>query len=286
MHVRVKKLLREQDNCVAVWQLRKAGVGEEAIATLVRDWRRMHDGVYVAVFGQPTLQQRRRSAALTTPTTVLSHFSAAAFSEIRPHSGLIQSVSRPGNAGTRRTKELVIHHSTTLAGDVVTRDGMRVTTAERTVVDFGPALDDKARRKMVREALRIRVVTISSLDAAVQKHHSRRGTASLRTLITLYSTLQLERCKSDAEAYAMEVLAIAKRPLPGVNEKVHKHEADLSWPAHKLVIEIDGPQFHRDKLLDAHKTAGWVEAGWTVRRIPSDDIFEHPHRLLALAPNA
>jgi very-short-patch-repair endonuclease len=284
MHVRAEKLLRSQDSCVAVWQLRAAGLHEEAIATLVRRWRWVHDGVYLASFGAPTVHQCRLAATLTTPTSVLSRFSAAGCWDIREYDGLIQSITRPGTTGLRRTKHLVVHHSTKLEGDVTTRNGIPITTPERTIIDLWPALADQQRRKMVREALRLRRITISSLNAALQKHQSRRGTAALRTITSLYSLLQLERCRSDAEAYAMESLAMARRELPDVNREINGHCADLSWPAHKLIIEIDGPQFHRDKLEDAHKTSGWVTAGWTVRRIPSDGIFEHPDRLLALAP--
>ena len=286
MPVRAQKLLQKQDGCVAVWQLRKAGLSEKWISALARDWQQMHDGVYAVVFGEITPQQRWRAATLTTPTSVLSHFSAAARYSIYRHGHSIQSITRPGDSGMRQTNLLVVHHSLTLAGDTVLRQGMRITTAERTIIDLSPALDDRAQRKMVREALRIKVTSVPSLDAAIQKHHSRRGTATLRALTTFYSLLQLERCKSDAEAYAMELLAIAKRPLPDVNKKVNELESDLSWPAHKLIIEIDGPQFHRDKLEDAHKTASWEAADWTVRRIPSDDIFNRSHRLLALAPTA
>jgi very-short-patch-repair endonuclease len=50
------------------------------------------------------------------------------------------------------------------------------------------------------------------------------------------------------------------------------------------VIEIDGPGFHRLKDDDARKTAAWRAAGLTVRRIPSDEVYDHPERYLALAP--
>jgi hypothetical protein len=82
----------------------------------------------------------------------------------------------------------------------------------------------------------------------------------------------------------MELLDTNRRPLPAVNAYRAGKEADLSWAEHCLILEIDGPQFHRDKLEDARKTATWTTAGWTVRRIDSDDIFRRPERLLALAP--
>jgi len=84
----------------------------------------------------------------------------------------------------------------------------------------------------------------------------------------------------------MEVLRDAKRPLPRLNARIAGEEADLSWPTVKLVIEIDGGPFHLDVGEDARKERTWERAGWTVRRIPSDDVYERPERLLRLSPPA
>lgn len=78
------------------------------------------------------------------------------------------------------------------------------------------------------------------------------------------------------------ILDAAGVPLPEVNVDRSGEEADFSWPDRRLIIEIDGPAFHRDPLEDARKTRAWTRAGWTVRRIPSDDLYHHPERLLAL----
>jgi very-short-patch-repair endonuclease len=244
----------------------------------------LHDGVFVAGYGQVTQQQRWRAATLTTPTTVLSHFSAAACWGFRDNPGTSESVTRPGRGGRLQIGALLVFRSVRLADDVTRRHGFRITTPERTAVDLSPHLDDRQRRKMLREALRLQIVTIPSLEAAVQKHRGRRGTAHIAKLAERYARLHIDRCKSDAEAYAMELLDTSRRPLPAVNQHRANQEADLSWPDHRLIVEIDGPQFHRDKLEDARKTAAWSAAGWTVRRIDSDDIFHRPERLLALAP--
>ena len=61
-------------------------------------------------------------------------------------------------------------------------------------------------------------------------------------------------------------------------------EADLSWPLLKLIVEIDGGPYHQDVGEDARKEAAWRDAGWEVRRIPSDDVYEHPQRLLSICP--
>jgi hypothetical protein len=283
MDVRAENLLVSQDGVVALWQLRRAGLTRTQAATVVRRLRRLHGGVFVAGYGEVTRMQRWRAATLTTPTSVLSHFSAAACWGFRDYRGSADAVTRPGSRGRQQTGTLLVFHSRTLSGNVTQRHGLRMTTPERTIIDLWAHLNDKQRRKLLREALRLKATTIASLEAAVQEHHGRRGTATLAARVRFYAELRLERCKSDAEAYAMEVLHSHKRPLPEVNEHHAGIEADLAWPDHRLIIEIDGGQFHRDKLADAHKTATWTAAGWTVRRIDSDDVFAEPELLLELA---
>ncbi|MEJ7876062.1 MAG: DUF559 domain-containing protein [Solirubrobacterales bacterium] len=72
--------------------------------------------------------------------------------------------------------------------------------------------------------------------------------------------------------------------MPRLNVRVAGEEADLSWPADKLIIEIDGGPFHQDRGEDARKETTWRSAGWQVERIPSDAVYERPSALLAVAP--
>jgi very-short-patch-repair endonuclease len=87
-----------------------------------------------------------------------------------------------------------------------------------------------------------------------------------------------------AEIRALMVLRDAGHTLPRLNQKIAGEEAELSWPAERLIIEIDGGPFHEDVGEDARKEAVWRSAGWTVLRLPSDDVYDTPQRLLALAP--
>jgi Protein of unknown function (DUF559) len=284
MHVHAEKLLREQGGVVATWQLRRAGLSEKEARTAVRGLRKLHDGVFLAGFAEPTPPHRWLAATLTTPTSVLSHFSAGHCLGFRPNPGSAESITRPGSGGRRQIGRLLVFHSMLPSDDVTSHHDIPITTPERTIIDLAPHLNDKQRRKMLREALRMGAITVRSLEVALARHRGRRGTAALAKLAAFYRDLQLERCKSDAEAYAMEILHTHKRPLPEVNAiQPGGGEADLSWPDRKLIIEIDGPQFHRDKLHDAHKRAGWVAEGYTVRRIRSDDVFLRPELLLQMS---
>ena len=69
-----------------------------------------------------------------------------------------------------------------------------------------------------------------------------------------------------------------------MNERVAGEEADLSWPEARLVVELDGPSYHVLRDADIRKTKVWRAAGFDVRRLPTDAVYDEPERLLALVP--
>jgi very-short-patch-repair endonuclease len=101
-----------------------------------------------------------------------------------------------------------------------------------------------------------------------------------------YRGLPIERARSSSEVKALEVLRGAGVALPRLNVDVAGEEADLSWPRELLIIEIDGSPYHQDAGEDSRKEAAWRNAGWEVRRIDSNDVYDRPSRLLALAPQS
>ena len=72
-------------------------------------------------------------------------------------------------------------------------------------------------------------------------------------------------------------------PQPDINTRIAGEEADLSWPDRRLIIEIDGGIYHQDKLEDARKTGAWRAAGWDVERVPANDVYDDPERLIRAA---
>ncbi len=283
MDVDLVRLASRQDDVVARWQLLAAGWSESAVEHRTAGLRVVHAGVFLAGHAPVTQRQRWRAAVLSAPASALNQVSGAACWSFRPHLGRIETIVRPGDGGPRRFGSLRVFRSLTLEGDVTVRDGLPITTAARTLLDLSPRLSDRALRKAFREALRLRVTTAQDVVATLDRHPGRRGTARLRALAERYARLPIHRTRSDAEAMALEVLDRARIPIPRVNEHVAGEEADLSWPEHRLIVEIDGPNFHRLRDEDARKTAVWRRAGHTVRRIPSDDVFDHPELLLTLA---
>lgn len=276
-------LARRQQGCVARWQLIAGGWSAGRCDRALDGLRRLQDGVCVTGHAPVTPLQRRWAATLTAPRTVLHDRSAGCHWGILAVEPRAVRVVRPGYGGIERSRRLVVSYSATLDGHVVRRDGLWVTTAERTVIDVWPTLRGRAQARLLREAVRLERTTVPRLLAVIADHRGRRGTASLRATCERYTRLPLSRCRSDAEVEGLLVLDAAGVPLPEVNVVRAGQEADFSWPGLMLIIEIDGPGFHRDPLQDARRTRIWTLAGWTVRRISSDDVYHRPELLVALA---
>lgn len=266
---------------VARWQLIAAGWTRHAVqqAAEARAWRAVHDGVYAT--GQAPLSPRQRlvAAVLTAPASFLGEFSAAAVHGFHESDRGEETVVRAGDGGPRRYPGLVVRRSTTLAGATTRVDGLPVLSAARTLADLCGVLDRFSVRRAFREAIRLRTTTADDIARALQR---RRGTAALAQLCDRYATIPYHRCRSDAESRALEILHDARIEPPLVNVKLRGPRPDLLWRRHRLIVEIDGPQFHLFADEDARKQAIWEAAGYRVVRISSGEVYAQPARLVAL----
>ncbi|HEX8052494.1 MAG TPA: DUF559 domain-containing protein [Thermoleophilaceae bacterium] len=270
-----------QAEVVAAWQLRQAGWS----ATKIRHhaargaWRRVHPGVYVLTRAQPSQVQLWWAAALTTPTSFLSHGSAAACYGFHRFSKPFEVVTRPGQGGRRRLGRLLVFRSKRLQGETTRHTGIPITTAERTLVDVAAGLDAKRVGRCFREAIRLKTTTAARVARCVERHGD--APTLLAAVARRYAKLPYRRTRSDAEARALELLDDAGIRPPGVNVRIGGEEADLVWVERRLIVEIDGPQFHLFRDEDARKEAIWRDAGFTVRRVPSSTVYDDPAAFVA-----
>ena len=204
--------------------------------------------------------------------------------EFAPFKGSSRPSRAPAAAGLERLDGVLVCRSRTLAGNTTTLDGIPITTPERTLIDLAPHLRDRALARAVREACRLQIdrrrATSSSrwpaIAAAAACAPPARGGLPLRRPAAAPHPQRRRGAR-------LELLRDAGRPRPAVNARIAGEEADLSWPAWQLIVELDGPQFHLDAAEDLRKQRAWEAAGWTVRRLPTDDVYLHPERLLELA---
>jgi len=285
--VRIAELAGRQFNRVSRTQLLELGLSERTIDRRVRAGRmvRVEEGVFGIA---PVLEYDEwgawMGATLTAPESFLSHASAAAargfWSLPRP----FETVTRPGSGGPRKISGVLVYRSTTLEGECTDSKGIPMTSSARTLLDLARAVSDRALARAVREAVRLDLVTLDELGDALGRHRGRRGSRRLARTVARYAGLPLEGARSGAEIRAMEILRDAGRPIPRLNVRIAGEEADLSWPALRLIVDIDGEPFHLDVGEDARKEAAWTSDGWTVRRLPASAVYEQPASLLALAP--
>ena len=287
MHVEIATVAARQHGTISWTQLRRLGLSPSTIQRLIdAGWLVvLHDGVFAVGWLQPVPEAAWMAATLTAKKTFLSHVDAVRGWQLeRGGPGDFVVVTRPGSGGPRRHGPLLVCRSQRLEGETTVRDGIPIVRAGRAIVDIAPYRSPKQVDRLVREALRRGAATHEELHRTVARHRGRRGIAEVRLAVERHAGLPLEGRESDAEALAVVLLHEAGRPAPEVNAWISGEEADLSWPEHRVIVELDGGQFHLFPEEDRRKEAVWRSAGWTVRRLPTDDVYDRPEQLLALAP--
>lgn len=282
----VAQLAGRQFNRISRAQLRQLGLSDSAIAHRLAAQRLViaEPGVFAVA---PVLQHdewgRWMGATLTSPGSVLSHASSAAARGIWSLPRDLETVTRPGSGGPRRHGGVLAYRSSTLQGDCEQLRGIPITSVPRTLLDLAAHVSRPALARALRESVRLQLTTVEEITETFGRHPGRRGAARLAAAVARYEGLPLQRARSGAEVRALEILRARGGPLPRLNVRIAGEEADLSWSSWRLIIEIDGEPFHLDRGEDARKQARWEAAGWTVRHLASDDVYEHPQKLVLLA---
>jgi hypothetical protein len=286
--VRLLELAGRQFNRISRAQLLRLGFTSRTIERRVAGGFLIaaEEGVYAVA---PLLAHdelgRWMGATLTAPESFLSHASGAAARGFWTLPREFETVTRPGSGGPRRHGGVLVFRSSTLADDTEELNGIPITTVPRNLLDLARiGVSDRALARAVREAIRLKLTSTAAITDVLVAHERQRGTRRLARTLARYSGLPLERARSGAEVQALEVLRKADRPMPQLNRRIAGEEADLSWRRERLILEIDGGPFHLDVGEDARKQAIWEAAGWEVRRIDSEDVYERPHLLLAVSP--
>jgi very-short-patch-repair endonuclease len=284
MDVHLQRLAAAQVDVVAAWQLTRLGWTRKAIRHRVKrdGWRIVHPGVYALSQAPLTQLQRWMAAALTAPATYLSHLSASTCWGFHIASSTFETVTRVGSGGPQRVDGVLVRRSVTLDGQSAVCNGIPITSPVRTLIDISAGLSARAVGRAFREALRLQVLTTRDLVGGLIQHRGRRGTRVLWDLAERYSSVPYRRTRSNAEARGLEILYDAEVDPPAVNVRIAGEEADLAWPRRRLIVEIDGPQYHRFREEDVRKQTLWESAGYTVKRISSAEVYANPNALIAL----
>lgn len=177
-------------------------------------------------------------------------------------------------------RELTVHRSRIQdASDFTLLDEVPVTSVARTLLDLAAVVrrDDLARA--VDRAERFELFDLSAVEDLLLRAAGRRGAAKLRHSIAAWRP---RHTRSELEDRHEELVRAAGLAAPRLNVWLdgerHGHEVDAFWPAHALVVQLDGFAYHRtrrDRERDATTDADLELAGYRVVRLTWDDVVVH-----------
>jgi very-short-patch-repair endonuclease len=279
---------RSQNGVISRRQLAAAAFNRHAIAHRVRNgrlWPCFDDGEAFAV-GRPELSRRGlwRAALYTAgDDAALSYWSAAADWELRQEGGgAAVHVSVPTQAGRRSRPGLVVHRAATLAPeDVVLRNGLRVTSLRRVVLDLSLEASPSKVRALLREAEYRHRLDLAELRRSLDGYGRSPRHGRLRRVLDQWVP-GIGLTESELEARFMALCERRAMPLPEPQVRRSARRLDFLWRELMLVVEVDGYEAHRGLIAfheDRARDRALQADGYTVLRFTWADVVRRPARV-------
>ncbi len=176
-------------------------------------------------------------------------------------------------ADDRRPAGLTVHHSRTLLQrDIATVEGLRVTSAARTLLDMAPRLSERQLTRAVNDLRLSGALTVVALRDVVSRNSRYAGALLLRPLT---ESAQREPTRSELEDAFMRLVRRHDLPVPRINVHVAGYRVDAYYEAQQLIVELDGWAAHKTKvafLADRRQDAQILaQTGIPTVRLPYDD---------------
>ena len=285
---RVANQAGEQHAAITFRQLLNAGLSRRGISDRVKSrrlvplWR----GAY-CVGHKPLTIETWIAAAVLLTKGIASHITAAYLWGLR--------VPRPGEpihvtAQTRRRNRpqlgpahdqpALIAHRAKLDSRWTRRHGIKVTSAERTILDCCATEPYRNARRLTGQALVTKRVSIHSLLTELDRNPGHHGTRALRHILLI-----AQPTRSEAEDLLNAVLH--QHDITGFKANVHipgVGELDFYDPIRRIALEFDSRQFHDNPITRADDHAKRKRAqtqGIHIHTIRWRDITTGHHKTAA-----
>jgi hypothetical protein len=257
-------------------QLRAIGLSPAAIKHRVRTgWLfPVYRGVY-AVGRPPVTNLERASAAVLAcgPRAALSHGSAMSLWGLNRHWSPPFEVVVPT---VRRHPGIRTHRSKTLhRRDLTIQLGIRTTTPARTILDMAKRLNDKRLTRAVNDAIHSRFMFESDLLQASHRHPNAARVAPF------IADLAHGLTQSEIEDRFKRLCKTHGLPTPLTNVDVIGYRVDALFPDHRVIVELDSFEFHRDRATfesDRDRDADTLLAGYITIRVTDERMKADPQR--------
>jgi very-short-patch-repair endonuclease len=130
-------------------------------------------------------------------------------------------------------------------------------------------------------------VTTQAIEAVIERTPTLKGSSVIRAL--LRAGVESGYTRSEAERRMRRLAAAAGLDQPQLNVPVLGYVVDFLWPAQRLVVEVDGYQFHghRQKFeSDRRRDQQLVAAGYRVIRVTWLQLRDEPIAVIASVAQA
>lgn len=199
--------------------------------------------------------------------------------DLRPHVAVGRNRSRADQAG------VCVHRTTHAPDDVTTRDGLRITTPLRTVLDLARSLPLSEAVAAADSALRRGLLTIAELKAGLRRMPNGPGRSRVARVLAMVDPAS----GSVLESLCRVLFALRGLPAPVTQHWVRatgwSGRVDFAWPERRLVVETDGFAFHSDRTtfrLDRRRDNALQREGWRVVRVTYEDVLRAPDYVVGL----
>ncbi|MBA3746232.1 MAG: type IV toxin-antitoxin system AbiEi family antitoxin domain-containing protein [Solirubrobacterales bacterium] len=275
-----------QHGRIHVRQLAACGLDDAAIARRVKNGtlHRVHVGVYAVGHAGGSLHARFMAAVLAAGSgAVLSHWAAAVLWGLVRWDGRAVDVTAPGS-GNRRRPGIRFHRTRSMTPDDMTRrEGIRVVTAARALLEIAPQLSDRRLRRVVRQALAEELTSAGEIADVVARANGHRSAKRLAVVIAGPPA----PTRSGHEDDVLDLVLAARLQPPDVNKPLvvggSTYRPDMRWPVQRLILEVDSV-WHDDPVAqacDAERQADLEASGERVLRTTREQACSHPSQLVA-----
>jgi very-short-patch-repair endonuclease len=242
-------ILTQQYQVISRGQALASGMTANALRHRLREggpWQRLLPGVFLAVTGTPTGEQRHVAALLYAgPSSVLTGAAALSLCGVRaPHTSLID-VLVPAARRRMSTGFVRVHLTTRLPEQPLTAGPLRYAPLVRAVADTARGLTSLSDvRALVAAVVQRGKCTPGQLAAELENGPS-QGSALLRMAIGDVR----EGIRSSPEADLKDLLSHAKLPVPQFNPRLYIDDdfiasPDAWWLHAGVAAEVDSGEYH------------------------------------------
>lgn len=231
------------------------------------------------------LRQRatlRHVALAAHPDGALSRVTAARIHRFPTTEALVHVTTQKGRH--TRLDGIKVHETRLwLSGDIISMDGFRVTSPERTLIDLTPSLRDAALRHLLETQFVAKTPSSEAFVAAFLAH-ARRGLNGTVRLRSMLDRLLDDQPFPESELERILLLGLAERGHGDLGRQFQppwyagrRGIVDMADPAGATIIEADGRRWHsttQAQTDDRRRDRQALAAGYQVIRVGWQELTE------------